>query len=363
MWLTISTLSQSTLFLSEICLKKLPVNFIKADIVKIDIRKGDINLKDGRHIPYEHLIIALGSETSFFDIPGLKENALELKSFTDAIKIRDRVWSAVESANPDEYVNIVIGGAGPTGVELAGEIQEWLNQLKREGHNCKTNVTLINSGEKILPKFSDTIVRRAIKRCKKLGISPIVKERIEEVKKGKAILKSGTSVPFDILIWTGGVKANTLTNIFPFKTEKREQLTVNGKLLCLPSKPDLSIKGKIYAIGDITCVENPKTGEQVPGVARVAISQANIVAINITRDIQNHRKHVEYKPMNYPYIIPIGGKYAIAKLGPIVISGFFGWILKGLVELNYLVSIMPKEKALKTWLKGLKIFIQNDRLG
>jgi NADH dehydrogenase FAD-containing subunit len=67
--------------------------------------------------------------------------------------------------------------------------------------------------------------------------------------------------------------------------------------------------------------------------------------------------------MEYPYITPVGGKYAVAKIGPLVISGFLGWVLKGLVELNYLLSIMPTFRAFKTWLKGLKIFIQNDRLG
>ena len=350
-------------FRVEDLLKKLPIDFVEAEIVKIDIQKGDIHLRDGRHIPYDHLVIALGSETNFFNIPGLKENALELKSFTDAVKIRDKVWSAVKTAKPDEHVNIVIGGAGPTGVELAGEIQHWLSHLKKEGHNCKTNVTLVNAGERMLPQFSDRIIDIAEKRCRKLGINPVIKERIEEVKKGKVMFKSGGSVPYDILIWTGGVKANALTNIFPFKTEKREQLTVNNRLLCLPSKPDLSIKGKIYAIGDIICVENTKIGKEVPGVARAAISQANVVATNILQDINGKKKHAQYKPMDYPYVIPIGGKYAIAKIGPIVISGFLGWLLKGLVELNYLVSIMPVDTALKTWLKGLKIFIQNDRLG
>ena len=67
--------------------------------------------------------------------------------------------------------------------------------------------------------------------------------------------------------------------------------------------------------------------------------------------------------MDYPYIIPAGGKWAVAKFGPIVVSGLIGWVIKGLVELNYLISILPFWKALKIWLKGLRIFIQNDRLG
>lgn len=344
-------------------LKNLPVKFIHADITKIDVQKGDIHLGDGRHMPYDHLIIALGSETSFFNIPGLKENALELNGFIDAIRIRDKVLKTIETAPRNEVVNIVIGGGGPTGVELAGEIQKWLAQLKAQGSNCKTNVSIINSGPEILPRFDKRLVKKATKRLEKLKTELILDETIEKISKDTVTLKSGRMVPFHVFIWAGGVKANSLAAVFPFKTERREQITVSSKMLCVPSKPDLNIRGKIYAIGDIVCMYNQKTGDPVPGVARVAISQANVVAENISRDIRGIDKHVEYKPMDYPYIAPVGGKYAIAKFGPIVISGLLGWLLKGLVELNYLVSIMPTTIALTTWMKGLKIFIQNDRLG
>jgi len=74
-------------------------------------------------------------------------------------------------------------------------------------------------------------------------------------------------------------------------------------------------------------------------------------------------KQYVYKPMNYPYIVPVGGKYAVAKIGLIVISGLLAWIFKGVVELNYFLSIMNPFKALKIWLHGLRVFIQNDRLG
>ncbi|MEX2410610.1 MAG: hypothetical protein WD607_04435, partial [Candidatus Paceibacterota bacterium] len=114
-----------------------------------------------------------------------------------------------------------------------------------------------------------------------------------------------------------------------------------------------------YAIGDISCIYDPKTGNPTPAVARSAIEQGRIVAHNIL----NKNNPKEYKYKKYPYIIPIGGKYAVAKIGPIVFSGFIAWVFKGVVELNYFLSILPFFKALKVWFKGLKIFIKNDRLG
>ena len=80
-------------------------------------------------------------------------------------------------------------------------------------------------------------------------------------------------------------------------------------------------------------------------------------------NLKKYAEHITYVPKEYPYILPIGGKYAIAKFGSVVIAGFFAWILKGFVELSYIVSIMPIKKALLIWIKGLRIFAQNDRLG
>jgi len=138
---------------------------------------------------------------------------------------------------------------------------------------------------------------------------------------------------------------------------------VAGELECLPQTPDLKLYGKIYGLGDAVCFYDPVTGKPIPGVARAALSQAKVVAHNVFCDIQKNKNRKKYKPMEYPYVIPIGGKWAIVKIGPFVIAGFCGWILKGLVELNYLLSIMPFFKAIKLWLTGLRIFVQNDRLG
>jgi len=341
---------------------KRPIEFMKAEVVKIDVKKGNVHLDDGRRISYDHLIIALGAQSNFFDIPGLEENALDLKTFNDAVRIRDAVWTAVTGAEANEEISIVIGGAGATGVEVAGEVQKWVAQLKSEGYNCKTKTTIINRNETILKGFDNTIVKKATRRLKKLGTEIMTGETIESATKDHVHLKSGEDIPFNILIWTGGVKANKLANTIPFKTDKQDRFEVVNQMLCISEESDLRISGKIYGIGDIVCTFNPRTGTSVPGVARAAISQGSVVAKNIARDIKGE-KHITYKAINYPYIIAIGGKYAIAKVGPIVISGFLGWLLKGLVELNYLASIMPKDEAFKIWLKGLKIFIQNDRLG
>lgn len=354
-------LKSVTTYSAEGVLLGFPIEFIQGKVSNIDLANKKIQLENGL-IDYEYLILALGSETNFFNIPGLQESALELKSFNDALKIRDAVWQRIEEAGQDEAVDIVIGGAGSTGVELAGEIQEWLSQMKKEGHGCRTSVTLIDASPTILNGFEEKIIKGVAARLKKLGANLLTNERVTKVESGKVYLTSGRIVAYDVLIWTGGVKANSIIDKLPFKKEKQGRAGVSDKLLCTAEKPDLNIGVKTYGIGDIVCVHNHETGQPVPMVARAAIVQGTIAAKNIIADIKG-KSHLKYNPKNYPYIIPVGGKYAVAKIGPIIISGFLGWVLKGLVELNYLFSIMPNMKALKIWLKGLKIFIKNDRLG
>lgn len=348
-------------------LKKLPVSVIKSEIEGIDFANGSVILANEKKIAADFILLALGSETNYFGVRGLEENSFSLKSLIDALKIRDTILDMLTDNKKE--LDIVIGGGGSTGVELAGELKMWCGELSDEYRRCRINVSIIEGAAAILPGFSPRIISLVKKRLHFLKVNIIEGEIIESVDKNRARLKSGKEIPFDIFVWAGGVKAPSLVESAILKTEARGRLEVKQGMQCLPKTSDLKISPKIYAIGDNTCVYDPKTKKQIPGVARAAISEANIAAHNVVEEIKseefkNYKPRLKtYMPKNYPYIIPVGGKFAVAKIGPIVISGFLGWILKGLVELNYLASIMPLGRAIGVWLKGLKIFIQNDRLG
>lgn len=348
-------------------LEKTKVRFLKGEVLHIDLREGAVHLKS-RKLKYEYLILALGAETNHFKIPGLQEYSLSLKSFADSLKIRDAILSLVESdvKNP----KIVIGGAGATGVELASEIKEWTCKMREDiGKTCDAEVTLVDGGKTVLALFSPTVIKIATKRLQKIGVKVLTEKMIKEVKKKELIFKNGENIPFDIFIWTGGVKAASLTEQLPTKNDPRGRVEITGPLECIPEGPDLKFAGKIYVVGDIACFYDPKTENPVPQAARPAIVQGRIAAINIIEDIKKEKglrkkvKHKNFRPRNYPYIVPIGGKFAVAKFGPFILPGFPGWILKGLVELNYFLSIMSFTEAMKVWLKGLWVFIRNDRLG
>lgn len=344
-------------------LNRHKVSFRQATIEKIDPSGGKILLEGGDSVAYEHLILALGSEINYFDIDGLAAKSLSLKSFTDALKIRDAVWNRAAAAGRMDAVEVVVGGGGSTGVELAAELQEWFAELRREGISCKLQTTVIDAAPHILSTLDQSVAHRARRRLEKLGARIINNARIERVRGNKLTLSGDTHLRFDVLIWAGGIKPSSLLDSLPLKFDGRQGLEVTPTMKTKPLKKKEQVHGKIYAIGDAAFCKYPGKKEVVPKVARAAISQGTVAARNIIADITGAGEKVRFKPMTYPYIVPTGGKHAVAKVGSFIISGIWGWFLKGLVELNYLVSIMPLTKALSAWLRGLRIFIQNDRLG
>jgi NADH dehydrogenase len=353
--------------------KNMKITILKEVVSNVDLIEGDIHFESGSKLKFDYLVLALGSETNYFGIPGLKENSLALKTFVDALKIRDAIWERVSASGPDQpqKLRIVIGGAGATGIELAGEIKSWLGQLRDEYAYCASTVTIIQGMPTILPGFHQKIIDKIMRRLKKIGIDIILNEIISEVQSQKVVLKSGRLVEYDVLIWTGGVKAASLMGVLPLKKEEKGRVMAESQMECLPQSNDLKLYGKIYGLGDAICFYDPETGKPIPYLAEAAIQGAEIVAHNIIEDIKmaeglsQKAKHKKYiPPKEYAYIIPVGGKYAVAKVGPFILSGFLGWALKGLVELYYLLwNVLPPMQTLRVWLKGLKIFVQNDRLG
>lgn len=349
-------------------IKGTDIAFIHAAVHNVNLREGHVQLSNGDAISFDWLVLALGSETNYFGIPGVEEHALPLKTFMDAIAIRDRVFNLAMGGAKD--IRIVIGGGGSTGVELAGELSAWVCDLQKEFKECGAHVTIVEAAPTLLSGFDPALIKKACARLQKLGVEMRTNEVVTQADEKRITLESGLRLPYDVFIWTGGVKASRMTHELPLKTEeKKRQIVAETSMECLPETTNLKLSGAIYGLGDAVCFTDPATGKPVPKVARAALIQADIVAHNIMEDIfvkegkKPSADHKRYVPKKYPYVIPIGGKYAIAKIGPLLISGFFGWVLKGLIEFRYLLSIMGIGKALRIWLKGLHIFIQNDRLG
>jgi len=364
---TICDLHEVAAYDTRLIVEPWGVTFIQKEVKHIDPISGLVELASGEKIECQFLIIALGSEANYFGIPGLKEYSLPFKTFRDAICIRDMVWNLAMEGRND--IRIIVGGAGPTGVELASEFKNWCGELEKEFKSCRLDVSLVEVSESVLPGLDHRIIKKAEQRLKYLNVRVLTGRKISKAHPRGAALDNGETLPFDAFVWTGGVKARTLASKISMRTEERDRMIVGEGMECLPQTPNLKLASRVYGLGDSVCVYDPITKKPIPGVARAAITQANVVAHNIIEEIKVIEKRAAaprlktYSPREYPYIVPVGGKYAAAKIGPIVLSGIFGWIVKGLVELNYLLSIMPASRAACIWLRGFFIFVRNKRLG
>ncbi len=349
-------------------LQGLPVQFIQGEIISPDITSGDIALKDGRSIHADYLIIALGSETNYFGIEGLKDHALQLKTLESAIRIRQVVSDAFAKGGD---IRIVAGGGGPNGVELASELRLWANMAEKNNPNLHVAVSIVEAMPSVLPGFDADIIGIAARRLKWLGIPIMTNMKISSVGTNAimstsptsfATTESAASVPnapvmFDVLIWTGGTKTpDSLTSIPVQKDPRGKPMARHGMELS-PSSPELKLAPMVYAIGDNAFFMNEKTQRPIPTVAHAAINEGIVAAHNLVEEIKKMEmptrlpKPQIYAPDNftYAYVIPIGERWAVAKIGPIVISGWLGWQAGRFIELNYLMSIMPFGKALKAW--------------
>ncbi len=347
-------------------LGEMKIEIITDEIQKIDLAQGAISLKNSL-LGFDYLILAFGTETNYFDIPGLRENSIGFKSFGDTIAARDAIWDAVvkrkDLPSKDlKNLQILIGGGGSTGVEMACEIKTWACELQKElNTSCDIQVTIIELQPRVLASLDERVAKKIEGRLAKLNIKTLTNEKINKVIPKAIVLESGKIIPFDILIWTGGIRVPAIIQKLPLQFDEKMRIKTADTFESLPQNDKTKLKGKNFAIGDIS-----SKGFQV---ARQAIAEADIAAKNIIEEIKKEnglnekpRSHI-FKSKIYPYVVPAGGKFAIAKFGPFIIAGFPAWILKGIIELTYLISIMPATKAIKIWFRGLFIFIKNDRLG
>lgn len=358
----------------EEILKNKRIKFIQGKIANVSAQTKTIYFDDHTSFNFEYAVFALGAEPAYFGIPGLKENSIPLKWLENGIEIRSKIRRKFGEKKSGDSFNIIIGGGGPNGIEFSTELIGYLRRLSRQpDKKINYKVTIIEGAPNILPGFDDKVIAKAAKRLNAFGIETkagfvISRANENSVQINKVQPENSPAgnvhtlaqdLPFDVLVWSGGVDANSLLKAAALKLEKRGRAEVSQSLTCASPNPHLDIAEKIYAIGDNACFYDPVSNRPIPGTARVAIEQAKIAAENIFRDLTGKQK-IKYRCKTYPFAIPIGGKYAICKFGSLTISGFLGWSTKQFIELYYLFSITDNWNAFWRWARGVEIFVKND---
>ena len=251
------------------------VNIVFDEVIDINQEKNFLELKSGDYISYDKLLISVGSSYSYFGNDDWSIYSHGLKNLNDALDIRDNILKAFEMAESEKdhdkklsYLNFVIIGGGPTGVELAGSIAELAyKNIKNEYRNFNIddiNVHLIEAGNNILPDYATNLSTKASKYLQKLGVDLKLNEKVLNIESNKVTTEKDSYFTNNI-IWAAGNKANPLIEKLNTEVDKFGRVIVND---------DFSIKNSnsIYVIGDAANYKN-KNGEPRPAIAPVAMQQ------------------------------------------------------------------------------------------
>lgn len=335
--------------------QRTKVEFIKNSLKRIDPIQKLLELEH-KQVNYDYLVLALGSQSDFFGIPGAEQFSMVLKSLPDALRVRNQIEFAMQSHRFDaskKTVRIVVAGGGYTGVELAGELKglvdflSWKNQYPRE----KIEIEIIEGSNSLVPGFDPRLSRDAYGRLQELGVRVRLSARVSAVDEHFVSLASGDKIAYDVLLWSAGIKACD-SHIEVSNLDHKGRLPVNG-FFQVGSHQD------IFALGDIACVLDSK-GQPVPSSAQDAQDQAKYVAYALSYIIKNQKPPEAYKNIKHGFIVNIGGKWAIMSYNGIYITGWFAYLADKIAHLRYYISIVGLWKALKAVIFQMEIYSRND---
>lgn len=300
---------------------------------------------------YDYLVLATGCKTNFFGNDDLQKNTLSLKSTYDAIKIRNEVLQGFEDLlSAKEYekeylLNIVIVGAGPTGVELAGAFAEIKKHILPKDFPLldlkDLKIILLEGGPHTLNSMSDKAKIASEKYLCKMGVE-VRKNVFVKTFDGKTvILNDGSTIKSRKVIWTAGIAGN------PVKGISEESILKNGRIKVDRFNCALGYKN-IFAVGDLAYMETPKYRNGHPQVANVAINQARNLARNLKAILKNKPlKEYEYK--NLGTMATIGRNKAVVDLPFMRFKGYFAWLIWMFLHLMLILSVRNKLIIFINW--------------
>ena len=341
--------------------------------------------KTRSHLYYDYLVIALGSETKFFGMSDIQQNAFTIKTINDAINLRNHIiylleqadqllLSALPTADVDntygyidnaktlaelqkKILTFVIAGGGFAGVETAGEINDFIrDSVKEYYHNIESNnirVIIVHSGDRLLPEMSKELAEFALERLHKSGIEIILNQLVIGATPNTVSLKDGTIMPTKTIIWSGGVAPSSLLTGISCEHDHKSGRIIVDKYL------ELSNYKEVYALGDCAHIIDPNSGDPYPPTAQHAIREGAVVANNIIASIEGRlgdRKTFDYKTKGM--MASIGKRTGIGNLLGIEVQGILAWLIWRGYYLVHLPTFQKKIRVLADWI--LDIFFKRD---
>ncbi len=301
-------------------------------------------------LPYDYLVLAMGSVTNFYNLAGLEKHALTMKSLGDAIHLRNRIIQIMEEAdgecaagNRDELLTFVVAGGGFAGVETMAAINDFARDALRFYSNLREEqlkMVLVHSGPLILPELGEQLGAYAQQKLTERKVDIRVNTKVANATADCVTLSDGDSLSTNTLVWTAGTSPHPLLGCLPCQTEKGRTLV--NEYLEVPEWPCA------WALGDGACVPDLQTGKPYPPTAQHAIRQGKILAQNIVAEIRGGKK----RPFTFRAIgllAAIGKRTGVANIMGMNFSGFFAWVLWRSIYLSKLPRFEKKVRVAVDW--------------
>lgn len=336
--------------LRHIFRNKINVRIRLAEVLHVDIPNNKIITGIG-DFAYDYLVLALGCKTNFFGNKEISKNALTLKTTYEAITIRNHILQTFENiisakeSEKESLLNMVIVGAGPTGVELAGAFAEIKKNMLPKDYPridfSKLKIILVEGSKYTLNSMSSSARIASHKYLRKMGVDILTETFVTNFDGEILQLNNGNTIKTKTLIWTAGITANTIQGI-------PEQWLSAGNRIKVDRINKVPERNNIFAIGDMALMETPKYPHGHPQLANVAINQARNLANNLKKIIQG-KKPVVYEYKDLGTMATIGKNKAIVDLPYVRFKGFFAWLIWMFLHLMLILSVRNKLIIFINW--------------
>ncbi|MGZ0656144.1 NAD(P)/FAD-dependent oxidoreductase [Coraliomargarita sp. W4R53] len=332
--------------------KRDDVQVLMDSAKSIDVEKKTVELSH-QTLHYDYLVVALGMVNSYFGNNQWANYTIGLKSLNEARRIRQRVLNAFEQAEAlhDEaerqrLMTVVVVGAGPTGVEMAGALSELTKRVFKKDFRSiqpeQSRIILVEAADRVLTMYSEASSAKAKESLERMGVELKLSQPVEDISEGH-ITVGGETIAAESIIWTAGVEANPLVKDLPGEHNRKGQVAI---------EPDCSVRGhpEVFAIGDIANLTDPN-GVHVPGVSPAAMQMGKHVARIIHNELEGQSSpRPAFTYLDKGSMATIGRSSAVAEFGKFKFSGFPAWFLWLAVHLVFLIGFRNRLAVLIQWM-------------
>jgi len=337
------------------------VDFLLAEVKGVNFAARKVETSLGE-VPYDYVVLGLGSTTHYFGVPGAAEHAFSLKTLDDGVRLRNHILCCFERTaqlNPAERrrrLSFTIVGGGPTGVEFAGALAELLRGPLRRDHPHldfrEARVTLLEARDALLPTLPQVLARYALERLRTMEVEVRLNAAVSEISAQAVHLKDGTVVPTETVVWTAGVRGDPAAGAWGLPADASGRVTV---------LPTLQVSGfpRVFVIGDLA--RSQEAGATLPMIAPVAIQQGTLAARNIRRQ-EAGEEPLPFRYRDRGMMATIGRNAAVAYLGGRSFTGFPAWLVWLGVHLYKLIGFRNRLFVLINWAWDYFLFERTVRL-